>query len=98
MGAAVPIITALTGLGSAAAGFETARKAESQAEEARKRAEAQAKVQAEQLEKLEKPKVEAETPEEIAKRRKRQRTKTRLTGPRGLLTEAPVAQKTLLGE
>lgn len=51
-----------------------------------------------------KKKIEA-APEEAKEKarkseieRRKRRIKTRLTGPRGVLTEAPVVRKTLLGE
>ncbi len=44
------------------------------------------------------PEVAKDIAKEAEKKRRRARTKTLLTGPRGVLTEAPVARKTLLGE
>lgn len=44
------------------------------------------------------PEVAKDIAKEAEKKRRRQRTRTLLTGPRGVLTEAPVARKTLLGE
>lgn len=44
------------------------------------------------------PEVAKDLAKEAEKKRRRARTKTLLTGPRGVLTEAPVARKTLLGE
>lgn len=44
------------------------------------------------------PEVAKDIAKEAEKKRRKARTKTLLTGPRGVLTEAPVARKTLLGE
>lgn len=44
------------------------------------------------------PEVAEAKAREAEIKRRRQRTKTLLTGPRGVLAEAPVARKTLLGE
>jgi hypothetical protein len=40
----------------------------------------------------------AETARKEERKRRRQKTRTLLTGPRGILTEAPTERKTLLGQ
>lgn len=95
----VPVVTAIGTLLGGAAAVITAKKTGVVAPAAA------ATPEAVVAEKREKKAILAEAPgeaerlaKEAEKKRRKARAKTLVTGPRGVLTEAPVTRKTLLGE